>query len=178
VQFGVNVESVEPAREDPSQNGTTSTSIAGHSSRALRPTVRLKTGEVLHADVIIGADGWRSIVRRVVEDEDEAPPEATPVGWSMFTGCVPMTEVRKCPPLKQLADAGWTAWIGDGRAILGTLISFTFHNDPACDVRLSPRAFTDRSLRASRLSNSEFWIPSGGGYELMISGASFIATAP
>lgn len=124
MKFGVNVQSVEPAREDPSQNGTTST-IAGHGSRTLRPTVRLKTGEILHADVIIGADGWRSIVRRVVEDEDEAP-EATPVGWSMFMGCVPMTEVRKYPPLKQLADAGWTAWIGDGRAVLGTLISFTF----------------------------------------------------
>jgi salicylate hydroxylase len=125
VRFGVTVESVEPAREDPSQNGTTSTSIPGCSSRTLRPTVRLKTGEILHADVIIGADGQRSIVRRVVTDEDEEP-DVTPTGLSIFTGCVQMTEVRKYPPLKQLADVGWTAWIGDGRAILGTLTSFTF----------------------------------------------------
>jgi salicylate hydroxylase len=127
VQFGVTVQSVEPAREDPSQNSTISSSIAGGSSHTLRPTVRLKTGEILHADVIIGADGQRSIVRRVVADEDEEP-EATSIGLSMFTGCVPMTEVRKFPPLKQLADVGWSAWIGDGRAILGTLNLVHCHN--------------------------------------------------
>ena len=118
MHFGVTVQSVEPAREDLPENGTTSTSIAGPSSSTLRPTVRLKTGEILHADVIIGADGQRSIVRRVVTDEDEGP-KATPVGITMYTGCVPMTEVRKYPPLKQLADAGWMSWVGDGRVVLG-----------------------------------------------------------
>jgi hypothetical protein len=127
VQFGVTVQSVEPAREDPSQNSTINSSIAGRSSSTLRPTVRLRTGEILHADVIIGADGQRSIVRRLVTDEDEEP-EAMSIGLSMCTGCVPMTEVRKYPPLKQLADVGWSAWVGDGRAVLGTLKFIHFHN--------------------------------------------------
>jgi len=118
VHFGVTVESVEPAREDLPENGTTSSSIAGPSPRTLRPSVRLATGEILHADVIIGADGQRSIVRRVVTDEDEEP-EVIPVGLTMYTGCIPMTEVRKCPPLKQLVDVSWSAWIGDGRVVLG-----------------------------------------------------------
>jgi len=136
VHFGVTVQSVEPAREDDlPENGTTSTSNAGPSSRTLRPTVRLKTGEILHADVIIGADGQRSIVRRVVTDEEEGP-KMTPIGLTMYTGCVPMTEVRKYPPLKQLADAGWLSWVGDGRLVLGAFtISATTH---ACHVRLSP----------------------------------------
>ncbi|KAI0287543.1 hypothetical protein BC826DRAFT_44812 [Russula brevipes] len=123
VKFGVTVESVEPARQTPPENGTTSASIPGSSSRTLRPTVRLKTGEILHADVIIGADGRGSIVRRVVTDDDEEP-EATSIGLSMYTGSIPMTEVRKYPPLKQLVDVGWIAWIGDGRAVLGTSSSF------------------------------------------------------
>lgn len=126
MHFGVTVQSVEPVREDLPENGTTSTSIAAPCSRTLRPTVRLKTGEILHADVIIGADGQRSIVRRVVTDEDEGP-KVTPIGLTMYTGCVPMTEVRKYPPLKQLVDVGWLAWIGDGRVVMG---AFTICNDP------------------------------------------------
>jgi salicylate hydroxylase len=81
--------------------------------------VRLKTGEILHADVIIGADGRRSIVRRVVDGEDEEP-EATPNGLSVYAGSVSMTKIRKYPPLKQLMDVGWSIWFGDGRVVLGT----------------------------------------------------------
>lgn len=157
MHFGVTVQSVEPAREDDlPENGTTSTSIPGPSSHTLRPTVRLKTGEILHADVIIGADGQRSIVRPVVTDEDEGP-KVTPIGITMYTGCVPMTEVRKYPPLKQLTDVGWLSWVGDGRVVLG---AFTIsYNDPcmqhaACLV--SPLfIFADSFLRYSRLSDSE-----------------------
>lgn len=115
VTFGAVVESVEPAPEAPPEN-CTSTSIAGPSSCTLRPSVRLKTGEILHADVIIGADGQRSIVRRVVTGEAE--PEATSTGLSVYTGSVPMSEVRKHAPLRHLAD-GWLIWVGEGRAVLG-----------------------------------------------------------
>ncbi|KAH9003413.1 hypothetical protein EDB86DRAFT_2799111 [Lactarius hatsudake] len=113
VTFGATVESVEPAPEAPPENGT-STSIAGPST--LRPSVRLKTGEILHADVIIGADGQRSIVRRVVTEDAE--PEPTPTGLSVYTGSVPMSNIRKYVPLRHLAD-GWLFWAGEGRAVLG-----------------------------------------------------------
>ncbi|KAF8260820.1 hypothetical protein EI94DRAFT_1706007 [Lactarius quietus] len=115
VTFGAVVESVEPAPEDPLENST-STSIAGPSSCTLRPSVRLKTGEILHADVIIGADGPRSIVRRVVTEEPE--PEAISTGLSVYTGSVPMSEIRKHPSLRQLAE-GWLVWVGQGRVVLG-----------------------------------------------------------
>jgi len=119
VNFGVTVESVEAARETPPETCKTSIPIAGPASRTLRPTVRLRTGEILHADVIIGADGRRSIVRRVVTDEDEEP-ETTSYGFNHYTGSVPMTEIRKYAPLKQLVDIGWPMWFGDGRAATGT----------------------------------------------------------
>jgi salicylate hydroxylase len=115
VTFGAVVESVEPAPEAPPQNGT-STSIAGPSSRTLRPSVRLKTGEILHADVILGADGPRSIVRRVVTGEPD--PEAVSTGLSVYTGSVPMSEIRKHAPLRQLAD-GWLIWVGGKRIVVG-----------------------------------------------------------
>ena len=115
VDFGAVVESVEPALEAPPENST-STSIAGPSSCTLRPSVRLKTGEILHADVIVGADGLRSIIRQVVTGETE--PEVTSTGLSIYAGTVPMSEIRKHPPLKQLTD-GWSVWVGEGRAVLG-----------------------------------------------------------
>ena len=116
ISFGAVVESVEPAPEAPSEN-VTSTSIAGPSSRTLRPSVRLNTGEILHADVIIGADGQRSIVRRVVTEEAE--PEAISTGLGVYTGSVSMSEIRKHAPLRQLAE-GWLVWLGERCAVLGT----------------------------------------------------------
>jgi len=130
VNFGVTVESVEAARETPHETRKTSTPIAGPASRTLRPTVRLRTGEIHHADVIIGADGRRSIVRRVVTDEDEEP-ETTPHGISHYTGSVPMTEIRTHAPLKQLVDVGWPVWFGDRRAATGTSSSFYPGNGPS-----------------------------------------------
>lgn len=130
MNFGVTVESVDAARETPPETRKASTPIAGPASRTLRPTVRLKTGEILHADVIIGADGRRSIVRRVVTDEDEEL-EATSRGLSHYTGSVPMTEIRKYAPLKQLVDVGWPIWFGDRRAVTGTSSSFYPGNGPS-----------------------------------------------
>jgi 2-polyprenyl-6-methoxyphenol hydroxylase-like FAD-dependent oxidoreductase len=130
VNFGVTVESVEAARETPPETCKTSTPIAGPASRTLRPTVRLKSGEILHADVIIGADGRRSIVRRVVTDEDEEP-ETTPYGSSHYAGSVPMTEIRKYAPLKQLVDVGWPVWFGYGRVATGASSSFYPGNGPS-----------------------------------------------
>ena len=126
VTFGAVVESVEPAPEAPPENST-STSIAGPSSCTLRPSVRLKTGEILHADVIIGADGPRSIVRRVVTEEAE--PETISTGLSMYTGSVPMSEIRKHPPLRQLVD-GWLVWVGGPRAVVGASNLLPRHDDP------------------------------------------------
>jgi salicylate hydroxylase len=122
VNLGVTVESVETALETPSETGTP---IAAPASRTLRPAVRLKTGEILHADIIIGADGPRSVVHPVVLVDEEQ--EVTPIGFGLYSGTssIPMTTNRKHAPLKQLLDVGWPMmppiWVGDTRrAALGT----------------------------------------------------------
>ena len=168
VNFGVTVESVEPARETPPETGTIGTPIAGPASRTLRPTVRLKTGETLNGDVIIGADGLRSVVRRVVTEEDEEP-EVTSIGLSVYTGSVPMTKVRKYAPLKRLTDVGWSIWLGDGpgRVVLGTSISAKVL--PFADWFFFWESSTSRSESGCRLEN---------GRELIIPGPSFTATTP
>jgi hypothetical protein len=121
VNFGSTVQSVQPAPETPPETSTMSTPIAGPASPTLRPTVRLKTGEIFHADVIIGADGRRSMIRRVVTDKDDEP-EAN--GLSVYTGSVPAAKIRNYAPLKQLVDLGWPVWLGDRRIVIGTSSSF------------------------------------------------------
>ncbi|SHN39298.1 FAD-dependent oxidoreductase [Cryptosporangium aurantiacum] len=46
------------------------------------PAAVLTDGEAVRADVIVGADGYRSVVRRSVL----GPPEAKPVGWDTWQG--------------------------------------------------------------------------------------------
>ncbi len=47
------------------------------------------------------------------------------------TGGVPMTEIRKFAPLKQLVDAGWPVWFGDRRGAVGATSSFYPGNGPS-----------------------------------------------
>jgi salicylate hydroxylase len=47
-----------------------------------RPHVVLATGEVLNADVVVGADGYRSIVRDVVSQRED---DGVDSGMSAYT---------------------------------------------------------------------------------------------
>ena len=79
-----------------------------------RPSITLTTGEVLTADMIVGADGPTSRVRDVVLDrEDDAEPE----GMTIFAGVIPASEMSKDPELEK--------WIqsNEVRQVLVTFIS-------------------------------------------------------
>lgn len=47
-----------------------------------RPHALLANGEFIQADVIIGADGYKSVVREVVTDQEF---EGTPTGMTVWT---------------------------------------------------------------------------------------------
>ncbi|KAF7790248.1 hypothetical protein EIP86_001200 [Pleurotus ostreatoroseus] len=83
VEFGVTVQEVQPG--DP------------------RPQVILADGRTLTADIIIGADGPASIVRKTVLDvEDE---EAEPSGYTAFGGIIPASQLMQDPELAQLLQS-------------------------------------------------------------------------
>ena len=83
VDFGVTVQEVQPG--DP------------------RPQVILADGRTLTADIIIGADGPASIVRKTVLDvEDE---EAEPSGYTAFGGIIPASQLMQDPELAQLLQS-------------------------------------------------------------------------
>ena len=82
VDFGVTVQEVQPG--DP------------------RPQVILADGRTLIADIIIGADGPASIVRKTVLDEDD---EAEPSGYTAFGGIIPASQLMQDPELAKLLQS-------------------------------------------------------------------------
>jgi salicylate hydroxylase len=82
VQFGATVEEVIPAEH--------------------KPSVRLASGEIIAADMIIGADGPRSLVRETVLGKRDDPK---PTGITVFGGVVPASEMAKDPELEKLVKS-------------------------------------------------------------------------
>lgn len=84
-------------------------------------TVALKGGEVLRADLIIGADGIKSVIRNIVVGEEKT---AQPTGLSAYRMLIPASELpfEKIPEgiLRMQDPAATTMLVGkDKRVIMG-----------------------------------------------------------
>ncbi|TFY51204.1 hypothetical protein EVG20_g11113, partial [Dentipellis fragilis] len=66
-------------------------------------SVTLSTGEVVHADVVIGADGAHGLCRELVDEDDDA---GRPSGLMMFGGIVPGAAMRADPRPRAPAGSG------------------------------------------------------------------------
>ena len=81
-----------------------------------KSTVTLATGEVLHADLIIGADGVKSIIQQVVIGRVNP---AQPTGDAAYRAIIPTSVMVADPDLKPFVDvAEMTAWMGPGRHLM------------------------------------------------------------
>ncbi|KAI0358251.1 FAD/NAD-P-binding domain-containing protein [Trametes cingulata] len=92
-------------------------SIQQGSDSIPNPSVTLANGEVLTADMLIGADGYRSIVREVVLEEEDM---VKPGGMTLYTGVVKAEDMLKDPELRPyvLSDE-WAIWMGPHRSVCG-----------------------------------------------------------
>ncbi|KAI0343353.1 FAD/NAD(P)-binding domain-containing protein [Trametopsis cervina] len=80
-----------------------------------KPSVKLSTGEIVTGDIIIGADGPRSMVREVVVGEEDQP---RPSGITALSGIVPASELAKDPELYELVTAEkWPMMMGHNRSL-------------------------------------------------------------
>lgn len=103
LRLGSTVKSVEPS---PKLNGAVS--------------VTLTSGEVISGDLIIGADGVKSIVRQVVVGR---PDHAEPTGDAAYRAIISTDVMLKDPDLKQFVETPeMTAWMGPGRHLMGYCI--------------------------------------------------------
>lgn len=79
-------------------------------------SVTLTTGEVIYGDLIIGADGVKSIVRNVVVGR---PDYAEPTGDAAYRAIIPTEVMLNDPELKPFVDTPeMTAWMGPNRHVM------------------------------------------------------------
>lgn len=84
------------------------------------PSITLASGEVLHADLIVGADGVKSVLQKVVTGLDDQP---TPTGDAAYRAIVPTDLMIQDPELRPLVEsAEGTIWMAPGRHLGGYCI--------------------------------------------------------
>lgn len=80
------------------------------------PSVTLASGEVLYADVIIGADGVKSTLQKAVTGLDDAP---IPTGDAAYRAIIRTDSMLQDPELRQLVETPeMTAWMAPGRHLM------------------------------------------------------------
>ena len=85
-----------------------------------QPAVILESGEIIKADLVIGADGLNSRLRDIVVGQPDRP---TPTGDATYRALIPTGPMMKDPELKQLVDETcMNIWMGPGRHIVGYCI--------------------------------------------------------
>jgi salicylate hydroxylase len=94
--------------------------LASPPAQGTSASVQLRDGTVLHADMIIGADGQHSTVRTSVQRKRVVPQATETV---VFTGHIPMNRLLEDDTLQADKFAfSWVYWFGPRRAVLGGLI--------------------------------------------------------
>jgi salicylate hydroxylase len=83
-----------------------------------RPAVVLSDGTVIGADVVLGADGIKSVVREKLLDDSSV--KAYPTGDAAYRILIPRNKMMPNPELKELMEPPHaTRWVGPSRHIVG-----------------------------------------------------------
>ncbi|THV05218.1 FAD/NAD(P)-binding domain-containing protein [Dendrothele bispora CBS 962.96] len=87
------------------------------------PVVVLETGSRIPADLVIGCDGIKSMVRNHVLGHERLPL-AVPTGDVAYRAIVPTEAMMSDPDLRYLVEnPGITCWIGPGKHLVGYCMS-------------------------------------------------------
>ncbi|KAJ7152370.1 hypothetical protein C8R46DRAFT_480544 [Mycena filopes] len=86
-----------------------------------RAQVTLTSGKIFTGDIILGADGVKSMIREVVLGRPDKP---IPTGDAAYRAIVPISEMIKDEDLKTLVEGTeMTSWVGPGRHIVGYVLT-------------------------------------------------------
>ena len=80
------------------------------------PSVTLKSGKILKADLIVGADGVKSHIQQVVSGK---PIRAEPTGDAAYRATIPASLMMQDPELREFIEhPEMTAWMAPGRHLM------------------------------------------------------------
>ncbi|KAI0264854.1 FAD/NAD-P-binding domain-containing protein [Gloeopeniophorella convolvens] len=84
------------------------------------PCVELAGGEVIHADLVVAADGVKSALQRAVTGRDDAP---TPTGDAAYRAVISADAMLADPELRPFVDTPeMTGWMAPGRHLMAYCI--------------------------------------------------------
>lgn len=90
--------------------------VVGCDPSAPSPSVTLKSGETMRADLIVGADGMKSYIQQVVLGE---PNTVELTGDAVYRMTIPTSLMIRDPELRELIERPeMTAWIGPRRCLV------------------------------------------------------------
>ena len=80
------------------------------------PSLTLASGEVVHGDLILGADGVKSLIQQVVLGHTNP---AEPTGDAVYRAIVPADVLLEDPELRELIEVpDMTGWMGPSRHVM------------------------------------------------------------
>jgi salicylate hydroxylase len=106
------------------------------------PSVTLASGEVLKADLIVGADGLKSYIQQVVVGE---PVKAVSTGDAAYRAIVPASLLLEDQELREFVEKHEiSCWLGSRRRLIGypivSSVVFSFSADPEILIRINIQA--------------------------------------
>lgn len=142
-----------------------------------KPTLTLESGEVVHADLVIGADGVKSTLRQYVVG---GPDRARSTGDAAYRAIVPTEKLLQDPDLRPLVEKPeMVGWMGPNRHIMAYNIRATreynlvmIHPDDGSEESWTAKGNTDK-MRAEfagwepRIQKLMAMIPSTLSWKLM-----------
>lgn len=91
--------------------------VVGCDPDPVSPSVTIESGEEIRADLVIGADGVGSYIRRVVTGK---PSSAKLTGDAVYRAIVPTSLMVQDPELREVLERPqMTGWTGPGKFLLG-----------------------------------------------------------
>ena len=84
------------------------------------PSVTLASGEVVHADLIVAADGVKSSIQKIVTGRNDNP---MPTGDAAYRATIPTDLMLRDPELRPFVETPeMTAWMAPGRHLMAYCI--------------------------------------------------------
>ena len=90
--------------------------VAGCDPDPVSPSVTLESGKVVKADLIVGADGVKSYIQRVVSGK---PNRAEPTGDAAYRAIIPASLMMQDPELREfIQHPQMSGWMAPGRHLM------------------------------------------------------------